>query len=293
MSEWSILYRGPLASCNFDCTYCPFAKTRDTREALQDDAERLTRFVDWVAGRSESIGVLFTPWGEGLIRKHYQDAIIRLSHLEHCRRAVIQTNLSCPLGWLARARVDRVALWTTWHPTQQTMQRFLSQCEQLDALGVRYSVGVVGMHDHLDAIETLRARLPAHVYLWVNAFKRVEDYYLPTSLARLQQVDPLFHINATRHPSEGKACFAGETSFTVDGAGDVRRCHFVGDVIDNIHAPDFPTGLAPRACPNTTCGCHIGYVHLKPLTLYDTFGAGLLERVPVTFIEERRCAGSS
>lgn len=294
-AAWSILYRGPLASCNFDCDYCPFAKTRDTREALADDARRLARFVDWVASRSERIGVLFTPWGEGLIRRHYQDAILRLSHLDNCRRVAIQTNLSAPLGWLRDARADSVALWTTWHPTQQTLTRFLDQCGQLDALGIRYSVGVVGTHEHFDAIDTLRDRLPPEVYVWINAYKRVDDYYSPEAFGRLQAVDPLFALNAVRHPSQGLPCHAGEDSFTVDGAGDVRRCHFVGEVIDNIYRADFPTGLRPRACPNATCGCHIGYVHLKPLKLYDTFGPGLLERVPATYFddEERRCAGSS
>lgn len=294
MTGWSILYRGPLASCNFDCAYCPFAKTRDSRAALADDARRLARFVDWVAGRTETIGVLFTPWGEGLIRRHYQRALVRLSQLEHCRRVAIQTNLSAPLDWLRDARVERVALWTTWHPDQQPMDRFLAQCARLDALGVRYSVGVVGLHDHLDAIDALRARLPASVYLWVNAYKRIADYYSPDTFARLERVDPLFGHNAVRHPSAGQPCHAGETSFTVDGDGDVRRCHFVGAVIDNIYRADFPTGLAPRACPNATCGCHIGYVHLKPLALYSTFGPGLLERIPAShFDEEPRCAASS
>jgi MoaA/NifB/PqqE/SkfB family radical SAM enzyme len=285
MNGWSILYRGPLASCNFDCDYCPFAKTRDSRAALAEDARQLSRFVDWVGGRDETIGVLFTPWGEGLIRRHYQDAIVRLSRVDTCRRVAIQTNLSCPLDWLSQARADRVALWTTWHPTQQTLDRFLSQCARLDALGIRYSVGVVGLHDHLDAIDTLRARLRPDVYLWINAFKRVADYYDPATLARLERVDPLFALNTVRHPSAGKACWAGETSFTVDGQGDVRRCHFVGDVIDNIYAADFPRGLRPRACPNATCGCHIGYVHLKPLDLYTTYGPGLLERVPAPYFE--------
>ena len=33
----SILYRGPLASCNYDCPYCPFAKRRDDPAALRAD----------------------------------------------------------------------------------------------------------------------------------------------------------------------------------------------------------------------------------------------------------------
>ena len=36
-------------------------------------------------------------------------------------------------------------------------------------------------------------------------------------------------------------------------------------------------------CVNGTCGCHIGYVHLDRLKLYDTFGSGVLERIPLGY----------
>ena len=35
-----ILYRGPLASCNYDCPYCPFAKRRDSADQLRDEQFR-------------------------------------------------------------------------------------------------------------------------------------------------------------------------------------------------------------------------------------------------------------
>jgi hypothetical protein len=47
-----------------------------------------------------------------------------------------------------------------------------------------------------------------------------------------------------------------------------------------IYDADFDRCLAPRPCPNATCGCHIGYVHLQPLGLYERFGGGVLERIP-------------
>jgi len=79
-----LLYRGPLASCNYDCPYCPFAKRRDPPEALRADRAALDRFVGWVSEqRDTGISVLFTPWGEGLSRSWYRDAIVRLSHLPH------------------------------------------------------------------------------------------------------------------------------------------------------------------------------------------------------------------
>src|SRR6185436_20891640 len=79
--SWSILYRGPLTSCNYECGYCPFAKTRNTREELQEDARQLRRFTEWVGGRREEIGILFTPWGEALPHEAYQNALCDLSHL--------------------------------------------------------------------------------------------------------------------------------------------------------------------------------------------------------------------
>src|SRR4051812_46347375 len=64
----SILYRGPLASCNYACRYCPFAKHRESREEHEADGRALARFVDWVETRAEDrISVFFTPWGEALI----------------------------------------------------------------------------------------------------------------------------------------------------------------------------------------------------------------------------------
>src|SRR5215469_7546700 len=93
-TSWSILYRGPLSSCNYDCGYCPFAKTRNTREELLHDEQQLKRFTAWAAARTEEIGILFTPWGEALIHRCYQKALCKLSRLPNVRRAAIQTNLS-------------------------------------------------------------------------------------------------------------------------------------------------------------------------------------------------------
>ena len=70
---------------------------------------------------------------------------------------------------------------------------------------------------------------------------------------------------------------------TVDGEGAVRRCHFVPDVIANLYDGSLAGALAPRPCPNATCGCHIGYVHLRELGLDAVYGEGILERVPTRY----------
>src|SRR5215213_7917665 len=100
-----ILYRGPLSSCNYGCQYCPFAKRDETVAQLAGDRAALDRFVEWVkqqGDRGHRISVLFTPWGEALIRPWYQEALVTLTHLPHVPKAAIQTNISCKLDWLDR-----------------------------------------------------------------------------------------------------------------------------------------------------------------------------------------------
>lgn len=277
----SILYRGPLSSCNYGCDYCPFAKHQETRAEHEKDAQALTRFVDWVESRKDDqIGVLFTPWGEALIRKRYQEVLIRLTNMPNVVKAAIQTNLSCKLNWVESCDKDKLALWATYHPTEITRQKFLAQCLNLVDRGVRFSVGVVGLKEHTDEIEALRRELPADVYLWINAYKRVTNYYDEQMLTRFERVDPLFRINTHYHPSQGKACRAGDTVISVDGEGQIRRCHFIKAPVGNIYAPGFEKRLKPTPCTNQTCGCHIGYVHMNDLKLYEVFGDGVLERIP-------------
>lgn len=282
LAPWSILYRGPLSSCNYACTYCPFAKTRNTRAELEEDARQLTRFLDWCEAQApRSIGVLMTPWGEGLIRAHYREAMVRLSQMPHVRRVAIQTNLSWKqTAWIGRADRSAMALWTTWHPTEVTLDRFVSQCKRLDEAGARYSVGVVGLKEHLSQIEAMREALSPSVYLWVNAYKRELGYYSEEEIARVEAVDPLFRYNARRHASLGAACTGGFTSFSVDGDGEAKRCHFIAQRIGNIYEEGFATRLERKPCSEATCGCHIGYVHMDHLELYEVFGEGLLERIP-------------
>lgn len=284
-TPWSILYRGPLSSCNYSCGYCPFAKTDNTRQEIEEDGRQLRRFKEWVVSRRESIGVLFTPWGEALIHTAYQDAMCELSHRANVHRVAIQTNLSCKLDWVKDANPQTLALWCTFHPGEVDLSWFVNQCRKLDSAGVGYSVGIVGTKEALPFIERLKSQLDPRIYLWVNAFKRTSDYYTQSEIESLTSVDPLFPINNMRHSSLGKSCRTGHTVFSVDGMGDIRRCHFVKAVIGNIYQTDFERCLRPRTCTVETCGCHIGYVHMEHLELDNVFGQGMLPRIPQVALE--------
>ena len=273
----SILYRGPLASCNYGCAYCPFAKRRDTRDQLADDRNAWRRFVGWARAQERTLGVLVTPWGEALIRRWYQDGLVELSHLPHVAKVAAQTNLSGDLAWVARADPAKLALWCTYHPAWTSEDAFVAQCERL--AGISYSVGVVGVPAHAAAAASLRARLPAATYVWINAVKSID--YSAEERAHWTAIDPLFDLNTHRYASLGRACGAGERAISVDGDGTMRRCHFIAAPIGNLYADDWAAALAPRACTQVDCHCHIGYAHLDHLALDKVFADGLLERVPV------------
>ncbi|OBV37855.1 hypothetical protein ASR47_1004130 [Janthinobacterium psychrotolerans] len=277
----SLLYRGTLASCNYACGYCPFAKKQDSRAALARDAREVVRFTNWVARQTRPIGVLFTPWGEALVRRHYRCAMQALAALPHVRQVALQTNLAGPLKWLdGMAGLEKIGLWCTFHPGQTTIARFLERCAHLDAMGVRYSVGVVALHEHYGAIEALRAALPGHVYLWLNAYdRRGPGYYAADDLLWLDKIDPWFAQSRRPVPSRGKGCFAGEAALSVDGDGELTRCHFLPERLGNLYEDDLADMLQERSCPRFKCDCYIGYAQRKDLPFQTEFGEGVLARI--------------
>ncbi len=277
----SLLYRGTLSSCNYACAYCPFAKKQDSRAALARDAREVARFTGWLARQTRAISVLFTPWGEALVRRHYRSAMQTLAALPHVKQVALQTNLAGPLNWLdGMVGREKIGLWCTYHPGQITLGRFLERCARLDAMGVRYSVGVVALHAHYDAIRALRAALPPHVYLWLNAYdRRGPGYYAAQDLAWLDAIDPWFAQNRRPVPSRGKGCFAGETSLSVDGDGELARCHFLPERLGNLYENDLADMLQERSCPRFKCDCYIGYAQRKDLPFQQLFGDGVLARL--------------
>jgi MoaA/NifB/PqqE/SkfB family radical SAM enzyme len=285
ITDLAILYRGPLSSCNYGCPYCPFAKHFENETELLADKSALMRFTQWAEQHYDiRLSILFTPWGEALVRKWYQQAMTFLSHLPNVAKVAAQTNLSFPLDWLENVDKNKLALWATFHPGETSRDRFLKKCERLVASGIRFSAGVVGLKEHQHEIEALRRELPPQVYLWINAYKRKPDYYTPELLEAFSNVDPLFPINTQYHPSKGKPCRAGHTVISVDGEGNARRCHFIKSPIGNIHDPDFLESLRPdpSPCTNTTCGCHIGYIHMPHLGMDKVYKTRILERIPAT-----------
>jgi hypothetical protein len=255
-----LLYRGSLASCNYDCGYCPFAKKTDAPDAVKRDTEQLNRFVDWCASAPHTLEVLFTPWGEALVRKCYAQALVKLSRLAHIERVGIQTNLSAGLNWLAEVNVSKLSLWCTYHPSEISRTRFLARVAELAAAGVRYSVGMVGVREDLPEVIAMRQVLPASVYLWINALDpRPTDYYSVQQIDQLTVIDPHFAFQQKPSASLGANCRAGLQALSINGDGDVKPCHFLARNVGNLYDGSYLIKREKLACTNAICDCYIGY----------------------------------
>ncbi len=132
MDKPMILYRGTLKSCNYHCSYCPFAKRPMGKRELEQDKTRWETFIgtylaatdshyrmDAASHESETTefaahtaaplqaaactpevshvpghALMVVPYGEALIHSWYWKGLGQLSALPHIDAAGAQTNLS-------------------------------------------------------------------------------------------------------------------------------------------------------------------------------------------------------
>ncbi len=278
----SFLYRGALASCNYGCSYCPFAKRHENYAALEKDRQQLARFVDWLENRpaTDRLSVFFTPWGEALVHKAYRQAMIQLSHQPQIQKVAIQTNLSCHMAWIKAANTTKIGIWATYHPGETSLEAFLERCAVLRDLAISHSVGMVGKVAFFPDIQKMRQALPAETYLWINAYQpdKTKPAYREDEIAFLTEIDPLFPYNLGSYACLGARCGAGARSLSIAGDGTVQRCHFVKQRLGNLYEEPLDSLMEEAPCPAAQCHCHIGYVYLERLELEALYGEGLLER---------------
>jgi MoaA/NifB/PqqE/SkfB family radical SAM enzyme len=281
-----VLFRTRLEWCNYSCHYCPWnaTATRVPADAFRDDERRLDRIVRRVAELPQRVEFFITPRAEYLVLPYWRAAVARLLVLPQVERVTVQTNLSFEVGaFLDEADAAKLALWTTYHPTEvppEELERLHAKWALLRARGVPFSVGVVGTHANLPHARELRRRLPPDVYLWVNAYQREPDYYTPEQLEEIRSIDPLFDLNNQRYPSLGRPCTAGQRAVYLDDEGDLRRCFFVGTVLGNLFRDGWRRLDAALGCPRATCHCYVGHMHIVELDFRSVYGEDLAVRIP-------------
>jgi MoaA/NifB/PqqE/SkfB family radical SAM enzyme len=281
-----VLFRTRLEWCNYTCGYCPWnASVRHVRaEEFRADEARLGRIVGRVAELPDAVEFFITPKAEYLVLPYWREAVGRLLALPQVERVTVQTNLSFDVAaFLDRVDAGKLALWTTYHPTEvaeEELDRLHAKWELLRQRGVPFSVGIVGTHENLPHMHRLRRRLDPGVYLWVNAYQREPDYYTAEQLAEVRSVDPYFDLNNQRYPSRGRPCTAGQRAVYLDDEGDLRRCFFVGAVLGNLYKDGWRRLDAPHGCPRETCHCYVGHMHVVELDFRSVYGKDLAARIP-------------
>lgn len=282
-TQLTVLYRGALETCNYACGYCPFAKRKQTAEKKQQDIAGLANFINWITHHPQiKFTLFFTPWGEALVFKRYQQALASLVLLNNVDKIIIQTNLSSKLDFLKNINTEKLRVWCTYHPSETTLEYFLEKTQELDQYAVTYSVGVVGQPKIFEEIKRIRNRLNPKTYLWINAYVVNNRPYPYTTEQQdfLNYVDPLFSLNKS-YDSLDSACITGKKAITIDEFGNIRRCHFIKTILANINQPDWQNKLITTPCTNHYCDCHIGYVFLESFKAKTFFGEHALERIPL------------
>ena len=173
-----IQYRGSLKSCNYACSYCPFAKRPGSRMELERDEKALCRFTAGLSEQAsafeEKLGILIAPYGEALIHGYYWKEMAALSRLFFVEAVGAQPNLSFhPESCLnfykeEGGKVEKLRIWATFHPEMEQPRIFAEKCRYLSEQGVRLSVGAVGNPDNILAVRELFGLLPEEIYCWIN-----------------------------------------------------------------------------------------------------------------------------
>ena len=275
--------RWPAATTTAPTARSPSAAT--AAEQLRADRAALERFVGWVGADPDGdrLSVLFTPWGEGLVRSWYRRALVELSPPAARASGSPSRPTWLPHRLAGRRRprhASRCGAPTT--PARSPYERFLAKAPRPGRLRRpvqrrrRRAARAPGA-----TRGALRAELPAR-RLPVGQRRRGPPLRPTPRGRRLDRDRPAVRRTAgTPHPASAGPCRTGETR---DLGG--RRRHGAPLPLRAGHrsatsttAPTAPR-CAPRRARTTVCDCHIGYVHLETLPLYDVFAGGVLERIP-------------
>ncbi len=291
MDKPMILYRGTLKSCNYRCSYCPFAKHPIGNRELQQDKARWLQFVKDFPDLAQACfpvparALMVVPYGEALIHPWYWEGLGALSALPWMDAVGAQTNLSfSPETSLAIFRqaggyVEKLRLWATFHPEMITAEAFAASCRTLLAAGVPLCAGAVGDPRNLEKIRLLRQELPKETYLWINRMDGLDRDYTQTERDEFLDIDPYFGRELISVPSEPARC--GHRLF-VEGNGQVRLCNISQAVGGRVWKPGSESdGLRlDRLCRRKRCSCYLAYGGRDDFMNRILFGPYPLFRIP-------------
>lgn len=308
MDNPMILYRGTLKSCNYHCSYCPFARRPMGKRELEQDRLQWEQFVQMLLENADSYfktsiparAVMVVPYGEALIHPWYWKGLGMLSAHPRTDAVGAQTNLSFPiesslaLYQQAGGDLAKLRLWATFHPEMITAEAFASACKKLLAAGVTLCAGAVGKPGNLEQIRRLRQALPKEIYLWINRMDGLDRAYTQEEVDAFWDIDPYFLRELVPVRAEPARC---RGRLFVEGNRRVRLCNISRAVAGLDFSGGSVTPASPATVPMTPkrlpslftqislchrkfCSCYLAYGGRDDFMNRILFGPYPLFRIP-------------
>ena len=288
MRKRTVIYRGSLKSCNYSCSYCPFAKHRALPTELERDRRNFERFCDSIAGRVQdlSIGAVFlAPYGEVSMHRWYWEGLSRLAGLPGIDRVGMQTNLSFSVEeCLAifdspEGKRDKLCIWATFHPEMTTVEEFVSKCHKLSRKHISICAGAVGVPRNIPVLKELRARLSPAVYLWINKMDGLKRNYTPEETDTFARIDPFFTYELRNPEAAAQMCV--DRCF-VEADGKIHTCN-ISKIKDVNWYDGREEEILEPLCGRKRCSCYLAYGGRSDFALKPFFGEYPVYRIPRTF----------
>ncbi len=287
MDSKMILYRGSLKSCNYSCSYCPFAKHPSSAREMEKDRMDWMKFCKSLEERAEDLGrfaLMVVPYGEALIHPWYWEGLAFLSRLKQAEVVGVQTNFSFSAGqagklWReAKGRKEKLRLWATYHPEMVSPARFAKECREAAEEGIALCAGAVGVPENLSLIGELRRCLPDEIYLWINAMDGLKRAYTREEVQAFSAIDPFFIRELSAVPANFKNC---RNRLFVEGNGKMQTCNISGRMPGNWYQEDF--SFPSAVCRQKACSCYLAYGGRGDWVNTLLFGKYPLFRIPRYF----------
>lgn len=286
MHKRTVIYRGSMKSCNYSCSYCPFAKHKMLLSEAEKDKQSFLRFCHSIESRAErfSIGAVFvTPYGEASIHRWYWEGLSLLAALPEIDKVGLQTNLSFSveecLGIFGAAGRDKLCIWSTFHPEMTSVDEFVSKCHILMRNQIKVCAGAVGVPEKIRQIRELREKLSPAVYLWVNKMDGLKRNYEPYERKAFMDIDPFFECELDNPDAIPEMC--ADRCF-VEADGKIHTCNISRTKPVNWYHSGEEEIFAP-VCSRKRCTCYLAYGGRADFKRKNIFGEYPVFRIPVTF----------
>lgn len=258
-----VQYRGSLKSCNYCCSYCPFAKRKSSERERSEDKKALFRFLESLSLPQKQVEALqIVPYGEAMLHRYYWEFLAKASTLPKLRAVGIQSNLSFSAKdflqeWEEQGgKREKLRIWATFHPSMAEEREFVETVAQLQQEGIAVSVGMVAVPDEIPKLAAFRTLLPPKVSFWLNAMDKRSRPYYAEEIEQLVALDSNFAWELGHWPSDVSQC--QERCF-VEADGSLRHCAISRVTLGNWYEDNWQQEAVSKSCGRKECSCFLAY----------------------------------